>query len=197
MYCNNSLKILVYFLVFMIIVFMNSKLKSKMNDTELLLLSIVVGIFLIIVVNLLFSKHKENFIDGIINDNYPSMGKNSMGPFDNLVLKPDDGSTWRHPPSNLPLYKPSTLYTPQGTPLPLKNQAKITSLPLDSNAPTVDGTSGTPKNMFMFAYNQCRPECCPSTFSCDHGCVCTTEQQRHFINSRGTPKIKDRAYPGI
>ena len=51
--------------------------------------------------------------------------------------------------------------------------------------------------MFMFAYNQCRPECCPSTFSCDHGCVCTTEQQRNFINSRGNPQIKGHAYPGI
>ena len=196
MYCNNSFKIFLYFIIFMIIVFMNSKLKNKMNDTELLLLSIAVGIFLVILVNLI-TKMKENFIDGVIDNGYPNMGKNSMGPFDNLVLKPDDDSTWRHPPSNLPLYKPSTLYTPQGTPLPLKDQAKITTLPLESNAPTVDGTNGAPKNMFMFAYNQCRPECCPSTFSCDHGCVCTTEQQRHFINSRGTPQIKDRAYPGI
>ena len=43
--------------------------------------------------------------------------------------------------------------------------------------------------MFMFAYNQCRPECCPSTYSCDKGCVCTTEQQRKFIGvTRGNNK---------
>ena len=197
MYCNNSLKIFLYFIVFMIIVFMNSKLKYRMKETELLLLSIVVGIFLIIIVNLLFNKNQEHFMDNIFDDKYPSMGKQSIGPFDNLILKPDDDSTWRHPPSNLPLYKPSTLYTPQGTPLPLKNQAKITSLPLYSNAPSVDGSANAPKNMFMFAYNQCRPECCPSTFSCDHGCICTTEQQRNFINSRGNPQIKGHAYPGI
>ena len=39
--------------------------------------------------------------------------------------------------------------------------------------------------MFIFAYNKCSPECCPSTYSCDKGCVCTTKQQRKFINTRG------------
>ena len=196
MYCNNSFKIFLYFIIFMIIVFMNVQLKHKMKETELFLLSIVSGIFLIILLNTVFN-NKEHFIDNVLNDSDLNMSYSSMGPFDNLVLEPEGGSKWRHPPSNLELYKPSTLYTPQGTPLPLKNQAKITTLPLESNAPTVDGTLNAPKNMFMFAYNQCRPECCPSTYSCDHGCVCTTEQQRHFINSRGTPQIKDRAYPGI
>ena len=99
-----------------------------------------------------------------------------MGPFSDLVLTPDNNS-------NLPLYDPSSLYTPQGTPTPL--EPEITKLSFKSNGPTVDGTNRTPNNMFMFAYNQCRPECCPSTYSCDRGCVCTTEQQRNFINSRG------------
>ena len=110
-----------------------------------------------------------------------------MGPFSDLVLTPEQ-STWRHSPSNLPLYKPSSLYTPQGTPLPLVQDKNLKEIPYNSNGPTVDGTNKTSKNMFMFAYNQCRPECCPSTFSCDRGCVCTTEQQRQFINSRGINK---------
>lgn len=42
-----------------------------------------------------------------------------------------------------------------------------------------------PDNMFMFKNNQCKPECCGSTFSCDGGCVCTTPDQRNFINARG------------
>jgi len=42
-----------------------------------------------------------------------------------------------------------------------------------------------PDNMFMFKNNQCKPECCGSTFSCDGGCVCTTPEQRNFINARG------------
>ena len=40
-------------------------------------------------------------------------------------------------------------------------------------------------NLFMFKDNQCKPECCGSSFSCDGGCVCTTPDQRDFINKRG------------
>ena len=42
-----------------------------------------------------------------------------------------------------------------------------------------------PDNLFLFKNNQCKPECCGSTFSCDGGCVCTTPDQRNFINARG------------
>ena len=42
-----------------------------------------------------------------------------------------------------------------------------------------------PDSLFMFRNNQCKPECCGSSFSCDGGCVCTTPSQRNFINSRG------------
>lgn len=51
--------------------------------------------------------------------------------------------------------------------------------------PSVDGTSDAPKAMFMMAYNKCDPGCCPSTFSCGHGCVCMTEEQKKFIANRG------------
>jgi len=40
-------------------------------------------------------------------------------------------------------------------------------------------------NLFMFKDNQCKPECCGSSYSCDGGCVCTTPEQRDFINKRG------------
>ena len=40
-------------------------------------------------------------------------------------------------------------------------------------------------NLFMFKDNQCKPECCPSSFSCDGGCVCTSPEQRDMINGRG------------
>jgi hypothetical protein len=42
-----------------------------------------------------------------------------------------------------------------------------------------------PDNLFYFKNNQCKPECCGATLSCDGGCVCTTPQQRDFINTRG------------
>ena len=42
-----------------------------------------------------------------------------------------------------------------------------------------------PDSLFMFKNNQCKPECCGASFSCDGGCVCTTPQQRDYINTRG------------
>jgi hypothetical protein len=40
-------------------------------------------------------------------------------------------------------------------------------------------------NLFMFKNNQCKPECCGSSFSCGGGCVCTTPEQRQMIANRG------------
>ena len=87
------------------------------------------------------------------------------------------------------LYKNVNIHNPVGEPVRLKDDINSQKLP------TVDGTKNTKNKMFMFAYNQCRPECCPSTYSCDKGCVCTTKQQRKFINSRGSNRIP--TYPGI
>ena len=42
-----------------------------------------------------------------------------------------------------------------------------------------------PNSLFMFKNNQCKPECCGSSFSCSGGCVCTTPSQRQYIASRG------------
>jgi hypothetical protein len=47
-----------------------------------------------------------------------------------------------------------------------------------------DGVPG-PDRLFMFKNNQCKPECCPASFSCGSGCVCTTDAQRELINTRG------------
>jgi hypothetical protein len=42
-----------------------------------------------------------------------------------------------------------------------------------------------PDNLFMFKNNQVKPECCGSTFSGNGGCVCTTPEQRKYLNMRG------------
>ena len=42
-----------------------------------------------------------------------------------------------------------------------------------------------PDSLFMFKNNQCKPECCGSSFSCDGGCVCTSPKQRELIAGRG------------
>jgi hypothetical protein len=42
-----------------------------------------------------------------------------------------------------------------------------------------------PDSLFMFKNNQCKPECCGASLSCNGGCVCTTPQQRDYLNQRG------------
>jgi hypothetical protein len=42
-----------------------------------------------------------------------------------------------------------------------------------------------PDSLFMFKNNQCKPSCCPSSYSCDGGCVCTSPEQRSVIAHRG------------
>ena len=42
-----------------------------------------------------------------------------------------------------------------------------------------------PDSLFMFKNNQCKPECCPSSYACDGGCVCTSPDQRQVIATRG------------
>ena len=86
---------------------------------------------------------------------------------------------WRHSPSNLPLVKDTYITSPVGDDILLTDD--LTS----AYYPTVDGKAGSQQRMFMFAQNQVRPECCPSTYSSDMGCVCTTESQRNFIAGRG------------
>jgi len=42
-----------------------------------------------------------------------------------------------------------------------------------------------PDSLFLFKNNQVKPECCSSSYSSDTGCVCSTPQQRNYINMRG------------
>lgn len=103
-----------------------------------------------------------------------NMGNGVLGSYDNLKLKTPCKDNWRHPPCN-PTGKVEPLFVPQGTPLPLKNEVMYQKMPEDS--------------MFLFTNNYSSPLCCPSTFSSDAGCVCTTEQQRRLVGvTRGNNK---------
>lgn len=42
-----------------------------------------------------------------------------------------------------------------------------------------------PDQLFLFKNNQVKPECCSGSYSSDTGCVCSTPQQRQYINMRG------------
>lgn len=39
--------------------------------------------------------------------------------------------------------------------------------------------------MYMFADNKFKPECCPSTYTSSTGCACITQEQVDYINQRG------------
>jgi len=93
--------------------------------------------------------------------------------------EPNRADKWRHSPSNLPLIKSPFLTSPVGEDIPIGDDL------VSAYYPKVDEDKDAPRRMFMFTNNQCRPECCPATFSCDGGCVCTTETQRKMIAGRG------------
>lgn len=52
------------------------------------------------------------------------------------------------------------------------------------NEPHLQVPNPTGDGIYLFYKNQCKPECCPSTYTCDGGCVCTTEADRAIINGR-------------
>jgi len=83
-------------------------------------------------------------------------GYQAVGAFDGVKLETGNGvSNWRYTSPNEPL------------------QGNFPKFELGQD------------NLFMFKDNQCKPECCGSSLSCDGGCVCTTPDQRDFINKRG------------
>jgi len=106
----------------------------------------------------------------------------SMGPYDGLCLQTGNKEAWMKNPYNVSLVPNDSLFTYLGSQGPLKPVFSDNSAYF---GPPVDGKPGSPKKMFMFANNRTSPDCCPGTFSTSTGCVCTTENQRDFIASRG------------
>ena len=95
-----------------------------------------------------------------------SMGNGVKGSYNNLLLKTTcykNNLGWKHTPCNAKL-KSQYLYVPQGHPIPLN--------------PTL---SKVADSMFIFSRNYSHPDCCPSTYSTDLGCICTTPEQIRYI----------------
>lgn len=53
------------------------------------------------------------------------------------------------------------------------------------NEPHLNIPSPSGDGIYLFYKNQVKPECCPSTYTTDRGCLCTTDADRELINSRG------------
>ena len=106
----------------------------------------------------------------------------TMGTLDGIRLKTGCPGNWRHPPCGARFASSTQNQAVQGHQLPLVTPATKNEFP---TAPSVDGNAGSPQSMFMLAYNQSDPACCPSTYSSDRGCVCTTPAQREWIARGG------------
>ena len=127
----------------------------------------------------------------VIFTHRPAVGINIVGGtkrdlgFDpDSFIKPS-GERFSNPQSMHSLIR-KPIYIPQGTSVPFE-PGKIPTQ-INTNGTSVTGLSTDPKSMFMFSYNKYGPQCCPSTYSTSSGCVCMTEQQKNFINSRGYSK---------
>jgi len=77
------------------------------------------------------------------------------------------------------------IFVPQGTPFPLKHEEKVNNY-IITNGPSIDGSKNAPKSMFVYSQNKFSLKCCPSTYSSDKGCVCSSKKQNNFISQRGS-----------
>ena len=109
-----------------------------------------------------------------------------MGPYDGLVLTLDNPVSKYVKQTNASLSDKEEMCVYQGIDMPLKCDKTLYS----GMGPSITGVSGDDQNLFMFYRNKSSPECCPSTFTTSTGCVCTTEEQRNYINRRGMVSSK-------
>ncbi len=106
-----------------------------------------------------------------------------IGEYSNIELRYPYENNWRNNSQNVPLLK-TPIYAPQGTPFPLKSSDSMQPV-YPTMGPHVDGQVDSPQMMSMLAFNQAKPECCPSTFSTSTGCVCLTSKQSDWLALRG------------
>lgn len=109
----------------------------------------------------------------------PIDSKLRIGPYDGLCVRTLN-QKFRDFNNNLISNK--NLMNFQGVQGPVQN---VVSDDSDLIGPTVDGDPNSPQRLFMFANNKASLNCCPSTYSTDRGCVCSTEKQDKFIRRRG------------
>ena len=110
------------------------------------------------------------------------MGQGIPGSYDGRILKPGGDSNLSHHPNDNSLSSDSKFIV-QGHQIPLLSETQPALLPNDS--------------MFYFSNNMVSMECCPSTYTTDKGCVCTTEQQRKFIGEQRGNNKNSPEYPTI
>ena len=180
-YLNLAIHIVI--LILLIIFYINNR-NNRKNLIFILVATIIYICYLIEFVN-------QPNIMGIETFNSPVSYR--MGPYSGIKLDNDmitegqselssnnENCDWRKKPCNVPFYQNTGYVGPTG-----QKGRYIEDPTHNPNMPPIDGDKNSRRSMFMFTHNQCHPDCCPSTYSCDNGCVCTTKKQREFLNRRG------------
>ena len=109
----------------------------------------------------------------------PIDSKLRIGPYDGLCVRTLNQKFRDY---NNSLIDNKNLMNFQGVQGPVQN---VVSDDSDLVGPTVDGDPDSPQRLFMFANNKASLNCCPSTYSTDRGCVCSTEKQDNYVRRRG------------
>ena len=122
------------------------------------------------------SNYKMGPLDGINVEEKYNINNQTTSTFDGLKLSLKEKNQQHQ------LFPSVRITSPVGEDIELKSD------PVSDSFPTVDGSKDGAKKMFMFAHNKSSLACCPSTFSDDRGCICTTDQQRNLIQRRGGNK---------
>ena len=158
-----------------------------MKYTYLLLLKLIIIILGILII-LQFLKRYQ-IIENFHYLPYDINKKTNLSSYDGVSLKSKQNSIhkWRTKPSNEMLITDKAIQTHQG----ITNSINIVGHDgpiMDTSSPPIDGLRHKDELMngkFLFRLNKVSPDCCPSTFTTDRGCVCTTDHQREFIARRG------------
>lgn len=148
-----------------------------MNNSFIILIILMIATSTLCILYTRYYLHHlfESFIGAPIDQ--------KIGEYDNVKKTNCPESLWRHSPSNESLLE-KNIFTPQGHTMPLE---PVFSEDVDMGI-NLNDTESKPQSFFMFANNVCKPECCPSTYTCSNGCVCTNKQQRDFLTRRGNNK---------
>lgn len=176
---------LLLFVLTLIILYVISNQKSKKLTYALGLLAVI----------LIVCANTHDHIEAFMDLGYAPLSKYQMSPLDglNVEKKYDIRNQQNATYSGLVLdakqrnvehqLLPSVDHVSNvGEEIPLSND------PVAYSFPTVDGQKNSPHKMFMFAHNKSSLSCCPSTFSDDRGCVCTTPEQISYVKTRGGNK---------
>jgi hypothetical protein len=107
-----------------------------------------------------------------------------MGPYDGLCLRTENNKFINL--DNNKLVNNEKIMNYLGVQGPIEN---VYSKQTDLIGPTVDGDPNSPQSLFLFKNNISSLNCCPGTYSTSTGCICPTNKQQKFINSRGNNKI--------